>query len=106
MLLKDKVVIVSGVGPGMGQALARIAASEGASVVLAARNKAFLDEVSADIVAKGGKAIAVPCDVSDEAQCKALADRAGEEFGGRVHGLVNRKTSQRRSTSIALGRCA
>ena len=34
MLLKDKVVIVSGVGPGMGQALARIAAAEGARAVL------------------------------------------------------------------------
>ena len=89
MLLKDKVVIVSGVGPGMGQALARLAAAEGASVVLAARNQAFLDEVCADIKAKGGKAIAVPCDVSDEAQCKALAERAAAEFGGRVHGLVN-----------------
>ncbi len=89
MLLKDKVVIVSGVGPGMGQALARIAAAEGASVVLAARNQAFLDEVCSDIKAKGGKAVAVACDVSDEAQCKALADRAAAEFGGRVHGLVN-----------------
>ncbi len=89
MLLKDKVVIVSGVGPGMGQALARIAASEGASVVLAARNKGFLDEVCSDITAKGGKAIAVPCDVSDEAQCKALAERAAAEFSGKVHGLVN-----------------
>lgn len=89
MLLKDKVVIVSGVGPGMGQALARIAAAEGASVVLAARNQAFLDEVCSDIKAKGGKAIAVTCDVSDEAQCKTLAERAAAEFGGRVHGLVN-----------------
>ncbi len=89
MLLKDKVVIVSGVGPGMGQALARIAAAEGASVVLAARNEAFLAEVRDGIVAAGGKAIAVPCDVSDPAQCQALAERAAEAFGGRIHGLVN-----------------
>lgn len=89
MLLKDKTVIVSGVGPGMGQALGRIAASEGARVVLAARNQSFLEEVRADIVAKGGTAIAVPCDVADEAQCVALAKRAASEFGGKVHGLVN-----------------
>lgn len=89
MLLKDKVVIVSGVGPGMGQALARIAAAEGASVALAARNQAFIEQVRDDILAKGGKAIAVPCDVSDDAQCVALAERTAAEFGGRVHGLVN-----------------
>jgi Dehydrogenases with different specificities (related to short-chain alcohol dehydrogenases) len=89
MLLKDKTVIVSGVGPGMGQALGRIAANEGARVVLAARNQSFLEEVRADIVAKGGTAIAVPCDVSDEAQCVALAERAASEFGGRIDGLVN-----------------
>jgi len=89
MLLKDKTVIVSGVGPGMGQALARIAAAEGANVVLAARNQSFLDEVCADIIAKGGKAIAVPCDVSDAGQCAALADKAASTFGGRIDGLVN-----------------
>ncbi|HKT78013.1 MAG TPA: SDR family oxidoreductase [Sphingobium sp.] len=89
MLLKDKVVIVSGVGPGMGQALARIAAREGASVALAARNRDFLEEVRADIVAQGGRAIAIACDVADEAQCHALAEQAAAEFGGRIHGLVN-----------------
>lgn len=89
MLLNNKVVVISGVGPGMGQALARIAAAEGASVILAARNGAFLEEVRNDIVANGGKAIAVPCDVSDEAQCVALAERAAEAFGGRIDGLVN-----------------
>jgi len=89
VLLNGKTVIVSGVGPGMGQALARIAAAEGASVVLAARNQSFLEEVRADIEAKGGKAVAVPCDIADEAQCVALAERAAQAFGGRVDGLVN-----------------
>lgn len=89
MLLKDKVVVVSGVGPGMGQALARIAAREGASVVLAARNQAFIEDVCGNIVGQGGKAIAVACDVTDADQCKALAERAAAEFGGRINGLVN-----------------
>lgn len=44
MLLKDKVIIVSGVGPGMGQALAKIAVAEGAKVGLGARNQKFLDK--------------------------------------------------------------
>ena len=89
MLLRNKVVVVSGVGPGMGQALARIAAAEGASVVLAARNLEFLNTVRDEITAKGGKAIAVSCDIADEAQCTALAQQTADAFGGRIDGLVN-----------------
>jgi Dehydrogenases with different specificities (related to short-chain alcohol dehydrogenases) len=89
MLLEGKVVVVSGVGPGLGQALARIAASEGAAVVLAARNRQFLEQVKGDILASGGTAIAIVCDVSDEAQCAALAQEAAAKLGGRIHGLIN-----------------
>lgn len=89
MLLKDKIVVIAGVGPGLGQALARIAAAEGASVVLAARGRDYLDEVCERIVAERGRAIAVPCDVTDEAQCKALVQEAAAAFGDRIHGLVN-----------------
>jgi len=88
MLLKDKVVIVSGVGPGMGQSLARMAALEGAKVVLGARSKSYLDEVAADIKSKGGKAVAQACDVGSAEQCQALAKVAVESFG-TIDGLVN-----------------
>lgn len=88
MLLENKVVIISGVGPGMGQALGRIAAAEGAKVVLGARNGAYLEEVAADIRAKGGQAVARSTDVSDAAQCQALAATALDAFG-RIDGLVN-----------------
>ena len=88
MLLKDKVVIVSGVGPGMGQSLARIAAKEGAKVALGARNQAYLDEVAADIRAKGGEAIALSTDVTKTDQCQALAEATERAFG-RIDGLVN-----------------
>lgn len=90
MLLKNKVIVISGVGPGLGQALARIAAEEGALVVLGARNRGYLDEVGQTIVQSGGRAIAVGCDVSDPAQCRALAETAaGASASGRIHGLVN-----------------
>jgi len=88
MLLDGKVIIITGVGPGMGQAMARIAAEEGASVVLAARNTDFLEEVASDIRASGGKAIAVATDVSERSQCDDLAAAAVEAFG-RVDGLIN-----------------
>ncbi|MCP3735903.1 SDR family oxidoreductase [Sphingomonas sp. RP10(2022)] len=88
-LLADKTIVVSGVGPGMGRALARIAAAEGARVVLAARNRAFLDEVQAQIADAGGTALAVRCDVARDDECVALATAAAEAFGGRIDGLVN-----------------
>lgn len=89
MLLKDKTIIISGVGPGMGQALARIAANEGARVVLSARNRDFLEEVRASIEVAGGQARVVPCDIADPEQSEALARAAGEYGDGRLHGLVN-----------------
>ena len=89
MLLKDKVIVISGVGPGMGQALAKIAAREGAKVVMGARNLDYLETVRAEIVDQGGQAIAVRCDVSDDGQCRDLAAKAAEAYGGRIHGLIN-----------------
>lgn len=88
MLLKDKVIIVSGVGPGMGQSLAKIAAAEGAKVGLGARNQAFLDQVKGEIEAAGGQAVAVATDISSMDQCRALADATTKAFG-RIDGLIN-----------------
>jgi NAD(P)-dependent dehydrogenase (short-subunit alcohol dehydrogenase family) len=88
MLLDDKVVIVSGVGPGLGQANARALAREGATVVLAARNADYLAQVQADIVGAGGRALAVPTNLVDGAQVQALVDRTLDAYG-RLDGLVN-----------------
>ncbi len=88
MLLKDKVIIISGVGRGMGCKLAKVAASEGAKVVLAARTSAFLDEVAGEIRAAGGTCLAVPTDIAQSAQCEALVQKALAQFG-RIDGLVN-----------------
>jgi len=87
-LLKNKVIIISGVGPGMGQAMARIAAAEGAKVGLGARNRNFIDAVAGEIRASGGEAVAVPTDVGDADQCAALAQATADAFG-RIDGLVN-----------------
>ena len=48
MLLKDKVVVISGVGPGLGRTLALEAAADGAKLVLGARNQEFLASVVAE----------------------------------------------------------
>ena len=88
MLLKDKVIIISGVGPGMGQAMAKIAAAEGALVGLGARNQSFIDSIAAEITGSGGQALALSTDVTDSAQCRALAAAVQNKFG-RIDGLVN-----------------
>lgn len=88
MLLKDKVIIISGVGPGMGQSLAKIAAAEGAKVGIGARNSAFLEEVAAEIRAGGGHVVVRSTDVTSSSQCQDLA-KAVEDSFGRIDGLVN-----------------
>ena len=88
MLCRDKVVIVSGVGPGLGQANARALAREGAIVVLAARNAEYLAQVQAEIEAAGGRALAVPTNLVAEDQVQALVARTMDTFG-RLDGLVN-----------------
>lgn len=85
MLLDGKVVIVSGIGPGLGQELAYASAREGARVVLAARTQSFLDEVAAQI---DSPTLGVATDISDRAQCQALVEAAVAEFG-RVDVLIN-----------------
>ena len=88
MILKDKVVIVTGVGPGMGSKMAVAAAREGARLALAARSKAFIDGVRDEIVGAGGQAIAVVTDVGELADCERLAAETIKAFG-RIDGLVN-----------------
>ncbi|MCB1841756.1 MAG: SDR family oxidoreductase [Halioglobus sp.] len=91
MLLKDKVVIVSGIGPGLGQELSTLAAKEGASaVVLAARTTEKLDTAEREIndLGLGTHVLKMPTDISDPAQCQALADATAERFG-RIDVLFN-----------------
>lgn len=88
MLLKDKVVVITGIGPGMGRKLALIAAAEGAKVALGARSAGYLDEVANEVKAAGGSVTSVPTDIDDQAQCDRLAKAALDAFG-RIDGLVN-----------------
>ena len=75
MLLQGKVVIVSGIGPGLGQELAVLAAREGAeAVVLAARTAQKLDAAEQDIntLGLGTRVLKVTTDIADHAQCLSL----------------------------------
>jgi NAD(P)-dependent dehydrogenase (short-subunit alcohol dehydrogenase family) len=88
MLLDSKVVIVSGVGPGLGREIAMAAAREGASVMLGARTQTNLAAVAEEIDPSGTTVGYEVTDISDAEQATRLADAAAEKFG-RVDALVN-----------------
>jgi NAD(P)-dependent dehydrogenase (short-subunit alcohol dehydrogenase family) len=87
-VLTDKVVLVAGVGPGLGQAVAVRAAQHGADLVLAARTEPYLTEVAGKVTAAGRRALVVPTDLTDDDSSAALVRSALAEFG-RVDALVN-----------------
>jgi len=76
-----QVALVTGAAMGMGLAAARAFAQNGAAVVLADQNGELATKETARIVEEGGKAIAVTCDVSNEAQVSAAVDRAVSQYG-------------------------
>ena len=88
MLLADKVVVVSGVGPGLGRGIALQSAKQGAHIVLAARSKDKLDAVAEEVTALGRRALVVPTDITDDVAAENLVAAALREFG-RVDALVN-----------------
>jgi NAD(P)-dependent dehydrogenase (short-subunit alcohol dehydrogenase family) len=85
--LKDKVIIVTGASSGIGLASARQFGSEGAKVVMAARSYDKMLEL-APSVAPPERVLCVRCDVSQEADCRALVEATVERFG-RIDILVN-----------------
>ncbi|TMD91481.1 MAG: glucose 1-dehydrogenase [Chloroflexi bacterium] len=80
-LLEGKVAIVTGASRSIGAASARAFADAGAAVVLAARTEAAIRAIAQDIESKGGKAIAVPTDVTDPESVARLVEQAVARFG-------------------------
>jgi NAD(P)-dependent dehydrogenase (short-subunit alcohol dehydrogenase family) len=84
----DRTVIVTGGGSGIGRAIARRLAADGANVVVAGRTRERLDETVAEIESAGGRGLAVPTDVRDPEAVDALVGAAVDRYGA-LHGLVN-----------------
>jgi NAD(P)-dependent dehydrogenase (short-subunit alcohol dehydrogenase family) len=80
--LDGKTAIVTGASRGIGAAASRALAAAGASVALAARDADSLERVAEEIVAAGGRALAVPTDVSEPSAIENLVARTVAEFGG------------------------
>jgi 3-oxoacyl-[acyl-carrier protein] reductase len=85
--LSGRVAIVTGASRGIGRAIAVTLAGAGAAVVAAARGE-HAQAVTDEIVATGGRAIAVPLDVTDPAAIEAMVTRTASELG-RIDILVN-----------------
>lgn len=86
--LKDKVAIVTGASRGIGEAIARTFAANGAKVVIASRKQESLDQVAAEIKQAGGVALPVACHTGNLEQINALIEKTASEFG-RIDVLVN-----------------
>jgi len=86
--MDGKTVVVTGASTGLGKAMMATLAREGANVIGSARTQSTLDAAVAEVVANGGKAVAVAADMSDDVQVGRVIDAATAEFGG-LDGLVN-----------------
>jgi NAD(P)-dependent dehydrogenase (short-subunit alcohol dehydrogenase family) len=88
MLLENKVALITGSGRGIGRAIARLFAKQGASVFLTARTETELAAAAKEIAAEGGKAAHAAADLAQEQDCTKLLAAAREKFG-RIDILVN-----------------
>lgn len=88
MLLKDKTVIVTGSGQGIGRAIALAMANEGADVVISDVVRETGEAVVKEIEDLGRRSAFIPCNVADPDEAKALIDQAAEALG-RLDILVN-----------------
>ncbi|MBE9170215.1 SDR family oxidoreductase [Pleurocapsales cyanobacterium LEGE 06147] len=79
--IKDSVIVITGASSGIGRATALTLAQQGATLLLAARREAALQEVAAECNRLGGQALAVSTNMTDEEAVKALARRAVDTFG-------------------------
>jgi len=100
--LNGKVAVVTGGGQGIGEGIAKVYAESGAAVVVAARHADRVQRVADEINASGGRAIAVPTDVTDRDALVALADAAISEFGGLDIWVNNAGGSTVRSPLVKL----
>jgi NAD(P)-dependent dehydrogenase (short-subunit alcohol dehydrogenase family) len=77
----SEIVVITGASAGLGRAIARRFAKEGAHIGLIARGEAGLRAAAEEVERMGGRALVLPCDVSDAAAVDAAAERVEAEFG-------------------------
>jgi NADP-dependent 3-hydroxy acid dehydrogenase YdfG len=86
--LDGTAALITGASSGIGEATAHALAAQGAAVALAARRKDRLDKLAAEIKKKGGRALVIEMDVTDQEQAGAAVERTVRELG-RLDTLIN-----------------
>src|SRR3954463_16485742 len=86
--MADRVAVVTGASSGIGAATAKMLAREGFAVALAARREERINELAAAISSSGGKALAIPTDVGNQASDPVLLETAKDDLG-YVELLIN-----------------
>jgi NADP-dependent 3-hydroxy acid dehydrogenase YdfG len=86
--IEGKVVVITGASSGLGEATARLLSTQGASVVLSARRVERLQSLANELTGRGGKALAVPTDVTKREQVQSLVDAAVGTYG-RIDVMLN-----------------
>ncbi len=86
--LQNKTAVITGAGSGIGRAVAELFAQQGATVFIIELNATAADTAIAQIQEKGGKAFAMPCNVTDQAQVKEVIGKIAAQ-AGRIDILVN-----------------
>ena len=79
--IEGKVVVITGGSSGLGEATARLLSAQGATVVLAARRAERIQALADELTGNGGRALAVPTDVTDAEQVQRLVDAAVQTYG-------------------------
>jgi NADP-dependent 3-hydroxy acid dehydrogenase YdfG len=79
--IEGKVVVITGASSGLGEATAKRLSEEGAVLVLAARRAERIEKLASTIEENGGKAVAIPTDVTNAQQVQRLVDSAVQQFG-------------------------
>lgn len=86
--LKDKVVLITGGGRGLGLVMARRFAKEGAKIAICSRQKVELDDAERELKAKGAEVFSTVCDIRDESDAVKMVAKVLNHFG-RIDVLVN-----------------
>jgi NAD(P)-dependent dehydrogenase (short-subunit alcohol dehydrogenase family) len=87
-VFRDKVVLVTGASEGIGRAICRALAPQQPKLVIAARNRERLESLKEEVEAGGAEALVCPADVTSQEECRAIAEKAVERFGG-IDILIN-----------------
>lgn len=99
IILKDKVIIITGVSSGIGKAIANLYAEQGAQLVLASRNLEELNKIASALQEKTSKILVVKTDISISQDCKMLVDKTLSHYG-RIDLLVNNAGISQRSLTM------